>query len=127
MKGQFFIIATVIIIASLITITTYFYDYSKIDLTNVYDIQEIEFINDIKDSLIQTAEISYSRSGCLTFENDMIDTENFLKNKLLEKGIILDFIESSKNCPGNNGKDYELSYKFTLKSNNFESTTEFVV
>ena len=124
MKGQFFIIATVIIVASLITITAYFYDYSKIDLTDVSDLQELEYIQDIKDVLNQTAEISYSRSNCNSFIQDMNDAEDFLENMLIEKGIVLIFENNEKICEAGL---YSANYRFTLESNGFKSTTSFII
>lgn len=125
MKGQFFIIATVIIVASLVAITQYFYDYSKTDLTDIYNVRELQYVQDVKYNLLETARIS-AMHGCESFSSDMTDAENVLKNKLLEKGIELIFTVNSKACPGSTGP-YNLNYNFKIKSSDFESTTRFVV
>lgn len=92
MKGQFFIIATVIIISALIMMIQYFYDYGRSDLTIVQEMKETDYIAMVRDSLLTTAKASLLGSNCNIerLDADMEDAKNYLKDKLIEKGILLD-------------------------------------
>lgn len=116
MKGQFFIISTVIIIAALIIITQYFYDYSKTDLTEISDLQELYYIQDVKDSLTRTVELT----DCAYMDSELEYTEDFLKDKLLERGIILTITHDSTVCP-------TIDFDFTVESAGYRSETSFSV
>ncbi|MDD5417230.1 MAG: hypothetical protein PHU12_04645 [Candidatus Aenigmarchaeota archaeon] len=116
MKGQFFIISTVIMISALMLIMNYLYDYGKIDLTNIEQMQELNYISDIKNSLRSTV-----RTACLTdqdpihLDRSLNATESFLKDKLLARGIILDVRHRAISCTPTVTADI----RFTIKSNDF--------
>ncbi len=118
MKGQFFIISTVIMISALILITQYLYDYGKVDLTKVEEMQELKYIDDVENSLTSTVKTScYLRDN---LEKNLIYTEDFLKNKFLEKGVILKITHSDTTCPN-------VDFTVTINSTDFYIENKFSV
>ncbi len=117
MKGQFFIISTVIMISAMILITLYLYDYGKVDLTSVEQMQELNYIDDIQSSLRSAVEISCDGPDTLQANLDLAK-EN-LKNSFLEKGIELDII-STGSCAG-------MQFTVNMKSSEFDIENIFSV
>lgn len=123
MKGQFFIISTVIMISALILITNYLYDYGATDLTSIEQMQELNYISDIQNNIRSTAEIScYAGSDELLVKNLDLISEN-LKKSLLEKGIQFSMITLpiSPSCTS------ETYAKFIIKSSEFEIESNFLI
>ena len=120
MKGQFFIISTVIMISALILITNYLYDYGITDLTNVEQMQELNYIGDIQNSLRSTVEISCDEGTSEILESNLILAESNLHKQLLEKGIEFDMTTSTPSCSGTD-------ITFTLSSAEFEIENTFSV
>jgi len=117
MKGQFFIISTVIIISALIIIVQYLYDYGRADLTKIQELRELDYIQNIKDTLGNAVKNSIQTWGCSRLENDLDYSITFLKNKLLEKGIKLD-VSYTNNCP-------RVDFDFNISSSGYFSETSF--
>ena len=116
MKGQFFIISTVIMISALILIMNYLYDYGKIDLTKTEQMQELNYISDIKYSLTSTVKTACATDQDVThLDRSLNVTENFLKDKLLARGIILNVKHSSLLC----GATPHAAFSFTITSSDF--------
>jgi hypothetical protein len=91
MKAQFFIISAVIMMYVIVLTFQYLAGFSDIRLTQVEEQQELSYIQDIKDSFIQTFNISNSSNGDLNkIIKDMEYTESFFKQELLKKGIGFD-------------------------------------
>lgn len=89
MKGQFFIIATVVIISSLSLIIRYLYDFNKINLTKLDEMYELNYIQYVKESYKETIDVVLSNDGCDRLEIELNYTTKFLKDNLNKKGIIM--------------------------------------
>lgn len=113
MKGQFFIISTVIIVAALIVLVQYLYDYRKVDLTTLEESQELNYIQQVKDNLKSTID----NSDCTRLEQDLTDTEKFLENQMIKQGITLKITHTIVNCHS--------SFEFNISSSGFFSNTKF--
>jgi len=112
--------ASVIMMYTLMLIIQYFYDFSDINLTEIESMNELYFIQYIKDSLNTTIKSSYSSTGdCLKLEKDINLTEDFLKNEMIVRGINLT-IQKQIACP-----PPVVNFKFNLKTPNLYTVTEF--
>jgi hypothetical protein len=98
MKGQFFVIATVIMIYTLMTMIQYIYDFSDINLVQLKKMTEIYYIQYIKDALNKTVVGSYSSLDCNKLTSDINAVEILLKNVMISRGINLT-INHQINCP----------------------------
>ncbi|MFQ6020871.1 MAG: hypothetical protein ACE5J4_02520 [Candidatus Aenigmatarchaeota archaeon] len=115
MKGQFFIISSVIMISAMILMVQYLYDFNKLDLTKLQEMYELDYIQMIKDSLAGTID----NSNCNRLEQDLEDAEEFLKDQLIKKGIRLEiYHEITSNCP-------TTYFNFSLITSNLYTYTEF--
>jgi len=121
MKGQFFIISTVIMISALILITNYLYDYGKTDLTNVEYMQELNYISDIQNSLRSTATISCDGGSDEMLEKNLILANDTLHKQMLDMGIEFKIVSNldSLNCP------LSIPITFVMKSAEFEIENTF--
>ena len=120
MKGQFFIIATVVIISTLAFLIQDIFVYRRIDLTKTQEVQELKYIEDIKDTMTST----FKNSASLRFEADLNETENFLKNRLIQKGIKLDI---KHNVVIGGVGSYNMVVDYNITSSKFFSSTSFTV
>jgi hypothetical protein len=118
MKGEFFIISTVIIISSIVLISQFFFDFGRTDLTLLEQSKELEYVDMIRDSLNTTANISYGLSGCSRVDQDLNDAEDFLKIQLSKKGIAFEAAHDTSLCP-------EIDFKFNITTSKMFSRTEF--
>ena len=121
MKGQFFIIASVIIVFSLAGLITYVYDFGSVDLTRVEEISGLNYIEHVKKSLNETVHASYSSEDCVKLELDLNSTIDYLEEQLSKKGIILK-INYMYSCPP---PDYD--FIFSIKTADLYSETNFRV
>ncbi len=119
MKGQFFIISTVIMISVMILITQYLYDYGKINLTKIEEMQELSYIKDIEDSLTRTVKVACETGDIVILQNNLEMTEQFLKDQMLGKGIILE-ISHTGNCA-------TMDFDYIIDSNEFHIENSFSV
>jgi hypothetical protein len=119
MKGQFFIISTVIVISALVLITQYLYDFGRIDLTRLFEIRETDYIRYVKDSLLITANTTYLLVGCdaARIDAELLATKVYLADRLIRKGIVLDVDWEIEDCT--------VSFSFNLTSPGFRSQTWF--
>lgn len=121
MKGQFFVMASVIIVYTLMLIIQYFYDFSDINLTELENMNEIYLIQYIKESLNTTIMSSYNSTGdCGKLVKDINLTEIFLKNEMISRGINLTLIEKQITCPPPTVK-----FNFSLRTSNLYTLTGF--
>jgi hypothetical protein len=118
MKGQFFVISTIVIASVLVLIVQYILDFSKIDLTAIEKEQELEYIGQIKTVLRRAANISYNNGGCNRLDEDLKDAENVIRIELAERGILFNSSHVITSCPTTN-------FRFNLTSRNFFSNTVF--
>src|SRR4030067_2051225 len=104
MKGQFFIISSVIMIYVIVLSFQYLTSFSDIRVSQIEEQQELSYIQKIKDDILQTYNISNStNNGNLNMvSKDVRFTKNFLNQELLKRGIDFDS-------------------KFIFFSNNFET------
>jgi hypothetical protein len=120
MKGQFFVIATVIMIYTLMTMIQYIYDFSDINLVQLKKMTEIYYIQYIKDALNKTVVGSYSSLDCNKLTSDINAAEILLKNVMISRGINLT-ISHQINCPNS-----PLAYfNFSLSNPKLYTFTEF--
>lgn len=124
MKGQFFIIASVIIVFTLVGLVGYIHDFGSIDLTEIGRMGELKYIDYIKDVLNETSYSSYSSRDCNKLRKDLDSTNNFLKDELIKKGIVLD-IDYQTSCPPPN--PVIINFNFSIKTSKLETLTEFGV
>jgi len=115
MKGQFFVIATVIMIFTLMALIRYFYDFSDIDLPKLKEISELNYIPYIKDSLNNT--VVSSSEDCDKLQADINTTKIFLENEMIKRGINLNITYTGV-CP-------PIDFNFTIKTSNLYTETMF--
>jgi len=122
MKGQFFVISVVIIIAVLVLIAQYFADYRKVDPTRFAEFRDGEYASMVKDALINATKnsVSYADNTCSKLENDLDYEEEFLKGRLAKLGygsVITHSINPGSPC-------YVL-FEVNITSKKFVSSTKF--
>jgi hypothetical protein len=115
MKGQFFVMATVIMIFTLMALIRYFYDFSDINLPKLKEISELNYIPYIKESL-NTTVASYT-GDCDKLQEDLNATKNFLENEMIKRGINLT-INYTGYCP-------PIGFNFTIRTSNLYTETAF--
>lgn len=108
-------------ISALILIMNYLYDYGKVDLSNVEKMQELNYIGDVKNSLMQTLQISCANSQ--NPEMNLVLSEKNLKERLLERGIVLEVAHTNVGCNPEPVGDIT----FKIKSNTFSIENSFSV
>lgn len=111
MRGQFFIISSVIIISAVVIVAQYMsgLNQGSIDYTGSYT-----YIHSVQSALNNTAKAS--SYNCDKLNYDLLGTENFLKQQLKLKGIFLDV--RHEGCP-------IVKFSFTLMDNKFNYTTSY--
>jgi hypothetical protein len=121
MKGQFFVISTVIMIYALMTMIQYIYDFSDINLVQLKTMTELDYIQQIKDVLYQTTLSSNSSLDCNKVDIDLKSTEDLLEREMISRGISLTISHTILNCP----PDIKVDFDFSIKSSNIyiESST----
>lgn len=124
MKGQFFIMATVIMIYTLMTLIQYVYDFSSINLVQVKNMPELEYIQYVKDALNQTALASNTSMDCVKVDSDLNSTENFLKSEMIARGMNLTVYHILMGCPSLLSNAY---FNFTIKTPTTFTFTEFKI
>ena len=118
MKGQFFVIATVIMVYTLVLVIQYVYDFSDIRLTQLEEMGELDYIQYIKEALNNTAKSSYEGSGgCDRLDTDINATKKFLEDEMIKKGISLTINYQIQDCPTTN-------FNFSLRTSNLVTKTE---
>jgi hypothetical protein len=116
MKGQFFIVATVIMVITLMALVRYFYGFSGINLQGIKEKSELNYIPFINDSL---NEVLDSFNGdCDKLRTDLEYTKKFLENSMIKRGMNLD-IEYSFSCPPPTA-----SFDFMIKSSDIYIETK---
>lgn len=120
MKGQFFVMATVIMVYTLMAMIQYIYDFSDIDMVQLKKTTELNYIPYIKDSLNQTVLSSNSSLDCAKVETDISSVETFLKREMISRGLNLTISHTIITCPQMN-----VAFSFTIKSQNAFSSTQF--
>jgi hypothetical protein len=118
MKGQFFIMTTVIMIYTLMALIQYLYDFSDIDLVQLKKGTEFYSIQDIKDVLNST--VASSRFDCGKAESDVNSTEQFLKRQMIYQGINLTIMHSVVSC-----SPVRFYFNFSLRTPELYTFTEF--
>lgn len=121
MRGQFFIISSVIIISALVAITQYMYDFGKVDLTRVEELRETSYVHYVKDALLATTAGTYQMAGCNRLDAELNATEKFLADKLLGNGLMLVATHDISGCPASP----VIKFRFNLTAANFRSETSF--
>ncbi|MBR9682797.1 MAG: hypothetical protein GOV02_03915 [Candidatus Aenigmarchaeota archaeon] len=119
MKGQFFIIATVVIIAAMILLMQYLLDFGASDLTVVEQFRESEYVPQIKQGFIQGINNSLESGDCDKLAPDLIDMESNFKRELISKGISFNADFNTTSCPT------DITVEFNLTTNRFLSKTSF--
>jgi hypothetical protein len=123
MKGQFFIIASVIIVLSLAGLITYVYDFGSIDMTEVGEMGSFEYIDYIRESLNKTVYSSYSTNDCNRIRADLDYTIEFLKSEISKKGItLIANYDMNVVCP-----PIDIDFNYSLKTPKSYTVTEFSV
>lgn len=121
MKGQFFVMATVIMIYTLMTLIQYVYDFSDINLVQLKKLSEVYYIENIKDALNKTAISSSISIDCNKLDIDLDCTENSLKKELISRGINLTINHDIKSCP----PSLNVYFNFSLRTSELYTFTEF--
>ena len=115
MKGQFFIIASVIMISATMVLIQYLFDYGKIDLTKIEERGPQDYIQSIKDTLIKTVQ----DSDCSVLDQELKSSEAFIKTQMIKKGIVFNIIHQAS-CP-----PASAHFNFTLQTIDILTNTEF--
>jgi len=98
MKGQFFVMATVIMIYTLMTLVQYIYDFSDINLIQIKKVSEFYYIQYIKDALNKTVVSSNTSQDCSKLGSDINATESLLKSAMISRGVNLT-VNHQITCP----------------------------
>ena len=123
MKGQFFVMSTVIMIYTLMTLVHYIYDFSDVNLIQLKKMSELNYIQDIKYELNKTVISSNQSQDCpRKIEGDINATETLLKNVMISRGINLT-VEHNIIC----GSPMNVSFSFNLITPEIYTVTEFIV
>ena len=122
MKGQFFVMATVIMIYTLMTMIQYIYDFSDINLVQLKTVTEFDYIQYIKDVLYQTVISSNSSLDCNKVDFDLKSTEILLERNMISRGIKLSVNHSISSCSPLN-----VYFNFSIKTSKLYTFTEFNV
>jgi len=120
LKGQFFIISSIIIISAIVISIQYFFDFSRVDLTKVEERAELNAINTVMNSLkrvIDNDKFKCSQNPPV-FEPDIIEAENLLKSGLISRNIKLDIKHTIISCP-------TTYFNFNITTRSISSKTEF--
>jgi hypothetical protein len=127
MKGQFFIIASVIIVFTLVGLIRYIYDFGSINLSEIEEMGELNYISYIKKTLNDTAYSSYLvDEDCDKLIMDLDSTINFLENRLKEKGINLE-ISYQINCFPTGIPPPTISFSYSITTKNLYTSTNFAI
>lgn len=118
MKGQFFVMATVVMIYTFMTLIQYIYDFSDVNLLQLKKLSEIYYIQYIKDSLNKTVISSNLSQDCNKVEIDVNSTEKLLRDSMIAKGINLT-ISHNVVCPS------YVNFNFSLRTPELSTFTEF--
>ena len=110
-------VATVIMVITLMSVVRYFYSFSDINMPEVKEKSELNYIPFIKDSL--SGIIDSYNGDCNKLQTDLNTTKNFLKRSMIERGIVLDIIYNL-NCPPPSA-----SFNFTIRTSEFYTETLF--
>jgi hypothetical protein len=121
MKGQFFIISSVIIVYVIIATFQYLSSFGDINLSRVSEMQEVSYISQVNDALSQVIVISNASGGCERIDADLNFTENFLKRELATNGIKLTVSHTITNCPSS----AKVHVNFSISDSQTYSFTEF--
>jgi len=122
MKGQFFVMATVIMIYTLMTMIQYIYDFSDINLVQLKTVTEFDYIQYIKDVLSQTVISSNSNLDCNKVDFDLKSTEILLERNMISRGIKLSVNHSISSC-----SPLSVYFNFSIKTSKLYTFTEFNV
>jgi hypothetical protein len=120
MKGQFFVMSTVIMIYTLMSLIQYVYDFN-INVSEIKKIPELEYIQYVKDSVNGTVFASKTSLDCAKIQTDLLATESFLRQEMLSRGMNLT-VQHTLTCSPVNAY-----VNFSISSPNFYSFTEFNV
>jgi hypothetical protein len=115
MKGQFFVMATVIMIFTLMALIRYFYDFSDINLPKLKEISELNYIPYIKDSLNST--VNSHTGDCDKLQDDLNFTKIFLESEMIKRGINLTVNYTGYCLP--------INFNFTIRTSNLYTETVF--
>jgi len=118
MKGQFFVMATVIMIYTFMSLIQCIYDFSDVNLLQLKRLSEIYYIQYIKDSLNKTVISSSLSQDCNKVEIDVNSTEKLLRDSMIARGINLT-ISHNVVCPS------YVNFNFSLRTPELSTFTEF--
>ena len=121
MKGQFFIISSVIIVYVIIATFQYLSSFGDINLSRISEMHDMSYISQVRDALSQVIVISNASSGCERIDGDLNFTENFLKRELATNGITLTVSHIITNCPSL----AKVHVNFSIRDSQTYSSTEF--
>lgn len=116
MKGQFFVMATVIMILTLMALIRYFYDFSDINIPRLKEMSELNYIPFIKETLIDT--VNSFNGDCNKLQDDLTNTKDFLEKKMIGRGMNLN-ITYQFSCPP------PINFNFTIRTTNLYTETAF--
>ena len=114
MKGQFYIISAVIIVATLIAVSRYIADYQQVNLQKVGELNELNYISYVRESLSQLPR----SSSCNRLSEDTDSEIKDLKNMLAQRGISLSVSYQITSCP-------TVQFSYIIDSSSFSSNGQF--
>jgi hypothetical protein len=120
MKGQFFIISSVIMVYIIILTFQYLSSFNDIGASKNSDTQGLSYIPYIKDTLNRTVYTSLISNDCSRLSADLNYTRNFLKSEMMKRGVNLAiYYVVDCNLPVN------VQFNFTATDRNLYSFTNF--
>jgi hypothetical protein len=118
MKGQFFVMSTVIMIYTLMSLIQYVYDFN-INVPEVKKMPETEYIQYVKDAINGTISASKTSLDCSKVQTDLLASEAFLRQEMMSRGMSLT-VQHTLSC-----SPIGAYVNFSITSPNFYSFTEF--
>lgn len=125
MKGQFFIISSVIIVFTIVSLISLANDFGIINLTKVGEMGKLKHIDNIKKVLNKTVYASYANYDCTKLRTDLDSTRDLLEREFRNKGINLEIDYRVLQCVSPNPPN--IWFNFTITTEEMYSLTEFGV
>ena len=119
MKGQFFIISSVIMVYIIILTFQYLSSFNDVSASRGSQTQSLLYISYVKNALNQTVYSSLLSGDCSRLDADLNYTKNFLRNELMERGLNLT-VFYIVDCGTQNAR-----FNFTIKDDSISSFTNF--
>ena len=122
MKGQFFVVATVIMIITLMSLVRYFYGFSAIDLPSIKEISELNYIPFIRESL--GSVVDASGEDCAKLQTDLDSAIEFIEDRMISRGVKTIITYNIYDCPSDTRVDFYFNMTPGIFTETYFSTAQ---